>query len=672
MAAMPGTRRVEGLSKVRASVERREFLVLAGILLLAGLLRMGWPGLTEFKADEARLLALALDTASLQRFPLQGIDSSVGFPNSPVSVWIYALPLLLWRHVYAATLFTGFVNLLAVVGCWWLTRRYWGPGAALVAALLFVTAPWAIVHTRKIWAQNLLPPLAVAWAITAVLAFVEQRRRYLALHLPLLALAAHVHFAGVALAPATLLLALIFWRRLRWREVAVGLLLSILLTGPFLFSLWQDGVDLQAVLQQSSAGENRSPLAPWRYFFLFSSGAEIHSLAGPQRFREYLARVPDLTLWHVAFSGLLIGGSLWLAWRAWPWRSRRGTMSTNDHAGLVILIWLLSTPLFFTPFPAEMTLHYVLPSIPAPYVVAGALFGRLLRLSAGRPTGARWRALTWLGLGTGAVLQTWAWVSLLAFLVTQYTPDGFGTPLAMTLRAAQRAQAMRQDTRAAEILLAGDGEDPQLAEFAAVYDVLLRDTPHRFVNVTEYALFPQAAAVVLLDRQMNGPAMDLYTSAAGATTSVPLRAGEGELRVMALPGQSAPPPEIVYNDALLFSNFVKLYGYDLERPEQNTLLWRLYWRPADDPRPESYHFFNHLLDASGRRIAQKDAAAFPARQWQEGDAVISHFPLDLPPDAAPPYVMRTGLYLYPEVENIPLMDVGGNPLGDAVEVEIGD
>ena len=657
---------------VRASRERWELLLLVGILLLAGVLRMGWPGLTEFKADEARLLALALDTASLQRFPLQGIDSSVGFPNSAVSVWIYALPLLVWQHVYAATLFTGFVNVLAVAGCWWLARRYWGPAAGLAAALLFATAPWAIVHTRKIWAQNLLPPLAIAWAVTAVLALVEQRRRYLTLHLPLLAFAAQVHFAGIALAPATLLLALIFWRRLRWREVALGLFLSFLLVAPFLYSLLQEGVDWQAALQQSHAGENHSALAPWRYLYLFSSGVEVHSLAGPQRFQEYLARMPDLTLWHLVFAGLLIAGALWLAWRAWPWRSRRGEADIEAHAGLVILIWLLSTPLFFTPFPAEMTLHYVLPSIPAPYVVTGAFFGRLLQLGAGRPAGARWRPLAWLGLGTGAALQTWAWVVLLMFLVTQYTPDGFGTPLAMTLRAAERAEAVRQETQAAEILLASDAEDPQLAEFAAVYDVLHRDTPHRFVDVTRSALFPQAAAVVLLDRQMTGPAVDLYARAAGATTSIPLRAGEGQLRIMALPGQSAPSPEIAYNAPFLFSNFVKLFGYDLERLEDDIWLWRLYWRPADHPRPEDYHFFNHLLDSSGGRVSQKDAAAFPARQWRAGDVVVSHFRLDLPPDAAPPYVMRIGLYLYPDMENVPLMDVGGNPLGDAVEVEIGD
>ena len=69
-----------------------ELLLLAAILLLAGALRMAEPGLTEFKADEARLLALAYNMADGE-LALRGISSSVGFPNFPASVWLLALPI---------------------------------------------------------------------------------------------------------------------------------------------------------------------------------------------------------------------------------------------------------------------------------------------------------------------------------------------------------------------------------------------------------------------------------------------------------------------------------------------------------------------------------------------------------------------------------------------------
>ncbi|MCA9978953.1 MAG: hypothetical protein KC413_24500, partial [Anaerolineales bacterium] len=52
---------------------RTEIILVTAVLLLAAILRMGWPGLTEFKADEARLLQLAYDMAEGQ-FALRGIS----------------------------------------------------------------------------------------------------------------------------------------------------------------------------------------------------------------------------------------------------------------------------------------------------------------------------------------------------------------------------------------------------------------------------------------------------------------------------------------------------------------------------------------------------------------------------------------------------------------------
>ena len=61
------------------TVSRRvEFLLLAVVLLLTAVLRTSFPGLTEFKADEARLTLLALEMAEGSAFHLRGISSSVG------------------------------------------------------------------------------------------------------------------------------------------------------------------------------------------------------------------------------------------------------------------------------------------------------------------------------------------------------------------------------------------------------------------------------------------------------------------------------------------------------------------------------------------------------------------------------------------------------------------
>ena len=43
-----------------------ELALVSVVLLLAGFLRLGWPGLTEFKQDEAHLYSLALQLAQLR------------------------------------------------------------------------------------------------------------------------------------------------------------------------------------------------------------------------------------------------------------------------------------------------------------------------------------------------------------------------------------------------------------------------------------------------------------------------------------------------------------------------------------------------------------------------------------------------------------------------------
>ena len=77
-----------------------EVLQLITVLILAAILRMAYPGFSEFKADEARLYQLAYDLATGYKIPLQGIGSSIGIPNFPLSTWIYALPIWLWKQTF--------------------------------------------------------------------------------------------------------------------------------------------------------------------------------------------------------------------------------------------------------------------------------------------------------------------------------------------------------------------------------------------------------------------------------------------------------------------------------------------------------------------------------------------------------------------------------------------
>ena len=138
-------------------------LYLIAIICIAGLLRMTFPGLSEFKADEARLYASSLHFITNLEIPTHGITSSIGIPNFPISIWLYAAPLTLWKHPYSATIFTGLLNTAALIICWNITKRFWNIRTALIATTLFASSPWAVIFSRKIWAQNTLPLFVGAW-----------------------------------------------------------------------------------------------------------------------------------------------------------------------------------------------------------------------------------------------------------------------------------------------------------------------------------------------------------------------------------------------------------------------------------------------------------------------------------------------------------------------------
>jgi hypothetical protein len=650
-----------------------EIGLLLLILLLAGLLRMAAPGLTEFKADEARLLALALDMAQ-GKIALRGISSSVGFPNFPASVWIYSLPLLLWPHPYAATLFTGLLNTLAVGAAYGFVRRYWGISAALAATLMFAVSPWAVIFSRKIWAQNLLPLFVVGWAISAALALVEERPKFIWLHFLCLALAVQIHLAAVALIPATAILLLIFRRRIQWRSLLLGLLFAALTLIPFAIYLGQ--VPENFVLPAAIEGQTWASFAvdSIRFSTMISLGTTIHSLAGPVAFTAFLAKIPQMSPVYWIWGLLIIAGVAWLAWQAGKrWGDKR------SQVGLIVLVWLFLPPLFFLWQITPVFLHYFIATMPAQYIAAGVAFSRiphgLTRFwpTAGKGVRRAVRVGSWIMLAITILLQIGALVTLLDFLGSTATPGAFGVPLAMKLEAADSARALFTASNASEILVVAAGESPRLDAFPAEWDVLLRDMPRRFVNVERSALFPAAAAVVLLDERNGAPTgtADLYRDAASSSQEVPLRPGEGSFTILALEGQARPEPDVLVNPPYLLANWVNLLGFDQpQRLNGERGVWQIHWRTGDNPDPTHYHFFNHLLDANGKRLWQVDEPAFAPWQWTAGDTVISRFLIPWPETADSPLTMRVGMYRFPSLENVPLLDIAGNPYVDAAEFSI--
>ncbi len=232
--AMTGSR-VPGARWLRLDV-----LALSAIVAVAALVRFVGLDLMEFKPDEAEACRLALHALGYSelgvgRFvPTAGLTSSVGLPNPPLFVYLIAMPLAVVRSPLAAVTFVAATNVAAVWLCYVAGTRFFSRFVGIASAALFALAPWAVVFSRKIWAQDVLPVFTGLFLVELHAFLVERRPRAVFWLLVLVAAATQIHFSAWILAPI-LVAALVIGRdAIMWRWVALGLAASAALYAPFL------------------------------------------------------------------------------------------------------------------------------------------------------------------------------------------------------------------------------------------------------------------------------------------------------------------------------------------------------------------------------------------------------------------------------------------------------
>ena len=113
-----------------------------------------------------------------------------------------------------------------------------------------------------------------------------------------------------------------------------------------------------------------------------------------------------------------------------------------------------------------------------------------------------------------------------------------------------------------------------------------------------------------------------------------------------------------------FANGISLLSYSSATRRVSTgsvLDLSLYWSSAA-PVPDDYTVFIHLLDPSGRLVAQVDAppqnGTLPTSAWAPGQIVKDPYHLKIPASIAPgDYSIEVGLYTPADLKRLP---VGSN------------
>ena len=665
-------------------------VALVAIVLLAAYLRLGNLELTEFKLDEAHVCSKAAKFLASGRPPLVGIGSSVGAANPPLFIYLTAIPVSLSRNPAVIAGFIALLNVGAVLGCYLLAREHFGEKVGLIATLLFAVSPWAVFYSRKIWAQDLLPPFVGLFFAALFSTIVKRKPRQLILVFLWLACLIQLHLSALAFIPLVASLLVIFRCRIRLVPLLAGLLVFGLIFAPYIYYDVAHGwINLRTFIEVSR-GPGAFDLKSAQYAAQIIAGRGYHALAGAS-FEKFLAEIMNLAWFNAVETWLFVGGVACLAWqvlRGWQRGRKKEEVSDETVRFAILLSWLLAPVLFYVRHTTPVYPHYFILLYPVQFIIIGVFVVRVLDWAGSLAHSLKTSPLVRLLTGRVAPISLVALIIGLAlwqvhltrgfynFVDRNDTTGGHGLPVKYYLQAAESLKRLAEGTQA---LLLSEGDNLAWHKTPAVFDFLLQpEISPRFINYQEALVFPRSNALYLLAPGDNPAAsvLDEHTEEL-VTERISIRGGPDAFRFYRFEAELLASVKASLADGYRFGdapvaldNGVEILGYDVSREVSpgGDLQLALYWTVGAVP-DASYHFFNHLVDDGGQRWGQRDGPGYPTGQWREGDVVVSWFDISISPDAPTgDYWVLTGIYNYPEGVKASVLDERGQPIGDSLRL----
>ena len=391
----------------------------AALVALGAFLRLWHLRHMEFKADEFRWLDLGIQLlsdrpwATSAPWPQIGERSSGGISIPPLSNWLFAGFWQLTHSALGSTVCVALANVLALPPLYLWARKHFGRQRGLMVLAWTALAPFAVIHSRKLWQIELLFPglVLLLWAVD----WLREARlfwRGLAALVASAVVVTQLHLTGPVLMTAVgAVLAVVLWRDgvfralkrpTGWQALALAGALGALvfLTVPFVRYLL-------ALPKGALGGAVKNPWPMPEYVTNLANTlvpTELESHFG-EHFSEFLSRAGArlfswATLRRYSFVGAVLTGvpvALLGAygWVRAPWR-----------VPVLGLAWWLFIGAF-TALQLRAYPHHGLILAPLPALLAAGAFdgdGEMPRALAV----LRWTHLALLGLLSFAVVQ---WVA---------------------------------------------------------------------------------------------------------------------------------------------------------------------------------------------------------------------------------------------------------------------
>ena len=409
--------------------------------------------------------------------------------------------------------------------------------------------------------------------------------RYVA-HLLALAALIHIHFSSFAFIPLTGLWLVFFYRRLDWRLVVLGGLVSALTFIPY-FSVdagneWRNVNLFLELIASPATTDLQAAQAGWS----ISTGLDLGQLTGADRYPDFLDQTPNVR-WLFVVGGVLSVAGLAIA-LVRAVNEARGGLDEPRVAGLMAATLFLAPVLFLTRHNTGVAHHYLTTTFPSQFMLAGWVVSLLWQ--------RRTLVLSWVMTGVGVLFvlaQAYEAFSILRFVESHHTPFGFGTPLSYELAAVDAIHRIADERGAAEIILLSEGDEPRMYEMPAVADVLFHDQAHRAVDVVTTLVFPANPAVYWVTREMtDGERMLQGLTPELASSRVRLREGVRSFRFFHWPGGPPQLADLAAPDGgpYTWENGVTLAGYRIEGEltDPGVVRWSVAWSPREPLSEDVY------------------------------------------------------------------------------------
>ena len=286
-------------------------LLLLALCLLAFALRAAHADLMEFKHDEAVAWLRATALARGVEFPWAGLVSSKGLENFPLFLYLlgglcrvfHAPDRLIWP--------IALLNSLAIVPIYWGVRILFDGKVAWITALLYAVSPCAILMSRKLWAQDLLPFLVSAMFFLAVVLVSgppAKKGMASALFALLAVTSCQIHFSALFLLAAYAVIFALNRAAFRVRAMMSGAAIGLLPALPYVFFQVGHRADGFAALREKAGGFSRfHPKELLNYFLRQPVDEGFYGLLGPD-YRSFASAIKGYSGLRYLLSFLVLTG----------------------------------------------------------------------------------------------------------------------------------------------------------------------------------------------------------------------------------------------------------------------------------------------------------------------------------------------------------------------------